>query len=401
MRIAFVTARPPFPPLKGDQARAYHQIRLLRARHAITVITLMSSSSDEQDGLTPLRDICERVITVPLRRLDRAASLVRGAFTRLPLQTLLYWSPRANAAIHRALDQGDFDLIHVQLARMAPYLQNRLGTPRVIDLIDSLALNMERRYRREKNVRRYAAWLEWRRLSRYEREICQNFERATVVSATDKQSIGDYDNLSINPIGVDLSQFSYVPVGDQKRQPGLITFTGNMGYFPNIDAATWFASQVFPAVRARFPKSRFEIIGTNPAASIRQLQQSLPNVTVTGHVPNIAERLAAAQVAVVPMLSGSGMQFKVIEAMAVGTPVVATQFALGGLSNLRGDELAIENTAEGFAEQVCRLLSDNAVADSQSRKARAMVERVYSWEACVTDLEHVYQSALLAGRRGA
>ncbi len=400
MRIAFLTARLPYPPLKGDQARAYHQIRLLSRRHEITVFSFVESSALPHQA-EELQRTCRRVVPIEVRRREQLVGLLSGAVGSLPVQSLLHRSPRMRKLLDHELRAGAFDLVHVQLARMAPYLEHDHRLPRVIDLIDSLALNMERRYRRERGINRYAAWLEWRRLERYERQICRQYDWATVVSQLDRDGIGQFPNLSINPNGVDVEKFAYVSPDDARRERGLIAFTGNMGYFPNVDAVCWFATEVFPLVKKQMPDSRFVIIGTNPASAVLRAARADSSITVTGHVEDIPSHLARAQVAVVPMRSGSGMQFKVIEAMAVGTPVVATHFAIGGLSQLRGDELTIETSAGGFAAQVCRLMTDGAAAQSQSKAARTMVERNYSWEACVADLEHVYHHVFATRRQGA
>lgn len=397
MKILFVTARFPYPPLKGDQVRAYHQIRLLSRSHQVTLVSFVDRA-DNAEALEHMRRFCARIVTVPRRQTAAALSLAAGAFSPLPFQTLLYQSPAMRRALAALLQPGAFDVAHIQLARMAPYLQHVRSLPRVIDLIDALSVNMERRYRRDRSPLRLAAYIEWRRLRRYEQTICRSFEAVTIVSAQDRAAVGAPANLLVNPNGVDLEQFPFVRVG---REPQTIVFSGNMGYFPNIDAVCWFAEHVLPRVRTLAPATRFVIVGTNPHPRVAALAEADPAITVTGRVPRVQDYLERAALAVVPMQGGSGMQFKVIEAMASGAPVVVTPFALGGIAVNHGEHLLIGDTAEAFASHVVCLLHDDELQARLAAAARQLVVEQFSWERLVSDLERVYRQAGSAHPRGA
>lgn len=388
MRILFVTARFPAPPLKGDQVRAYHQIRLLSRDHELTLVSFGGPAVSEA-ARAEMASYCRRVVLVPQRRAAAALSLVGGALSRLPFQTLLYQSPDMRRAIAGVLRAERFDVAHLQLARMAPYLEHTHSLPRVVDLIDALSVNMERRYRRDRGPLRLAAYVEWQRMRRYEQQVCRSFDAVTIVSEEDRAAIGPWPNLQVNPNGVDLSQF---PFHRQGRDAQTLVFTGNMGYFPNIDAVCWFAEQVLPRVLAEAPGTRFVIVGTNPDPRVHTLAEANSAITVTGRVPRVQDYLERAALAVVPMQGGSGMQFKVIEAMASGAPVVATPFALGGITVSHERHLLIADTAPAFAEQVLRLMRSPELRDELAAHARQMVEQQFSWECVVGDLERLYQT---------
>lgn len=389
MRVLFITGRFPMATGQGDQARAYHQLRLLGRNHRITLVSFVDGPVPDQSRQS-IAQFCERVTLVRRSPLKDVAQIARNLFARYPLQTMLYQSQEMARTLSRLLAQDSFDLAHVQLVRMAPYLENEGFAPRVVDLIDALSLNMERRFHTDHTPLRLAAYLEWKRLQRYERVVCDRYDRALVVSPIDRAAIGRLDKVDVIPIGVDLSHF---PAASTEREPFTLTFTGNMHYFPNVDAVRYFVREVLPLVRREVPSAHLRIMGARPSRAVRQLARR-EGVEVTGYVPNLAHHLARAAVAVCPMRSGSGMQFKVIEGMAARTPVVATHFALGGLDAAPGEHLLVADGAAQFAEQVIRLLKDSQLAAKLSENARRLVEERYTWEASVASLEQVYRQVV-------
>jgi sugar transferase (PEP-CTERM/EpsH1 system associated) len=395
MNVLFVTARLPFPPLKGDQVRGYHQLRLLSAHHRVTLLSLNAEPSDA-DHIKPLAPFVHELITIPITSQQRAINLFRGIASETPLQTMLYQSPKMTKAIKDCLGSGFFDLAYVQLARMAPYFFDVISVPRVIDLIDALSLNMHRRFLQEKAPRKWALYLEWKRMSRYERKICQTFEQATVVSQIDKTAIGNFRNLSINPNGVELERFSFVPA-EARSTASDIVFSGNMSYFPNVNACAWFVEKVFPVIKQQVPNAQFTIVGANPNAQVIKLSKDNASVHVTGYVDSIHGHLAKATLAVVPLQSGSGIQNKVLEAMAAGTPLVVTPYALGGIHAENGKHLLISSDPRSFAESVITLMHDQSLRKKLSQNGRRMVEERFTWERCVADLELVFEKAIRRG----
>ena len=393
MKILYVTARLPYPPFKGDQVRGYHQLRLLSRKHQITLLSFGDAASTQR-AQAELANFCEQIILVPLKKPEAILRCVRGIFSPYPFQTLLYQSAQMSQALQTQLASAQFDLVHVQLARMAPYLQNVSHIPRVIDLIDALSVNMERRFQRDHGPMKLASYIEWQRMRQYERVICEKFDQATIVSASDRRTIGEFSNLHINANGVDLAQFPFVAT--EGRNPKKLVFSGNMNYFPNVNAVCWFVERVFPLVQAKVPDIQFDIVGVNPHADILKVAKQNRAITVTGYVEDIQAYLAQAAIAVVPMQSGSGMQFKVIESMACGTPVVATQYALGGIDVVHGEHLMLADTPLDFAEQVIKLLADLPLRQHLACNGRQLVEQQYSWEQTVADLERVHQLALMS-----
>ncbi len=388
MRILFVAARFPSPALVGYQVRALHQLRLLSQHHRVTLLAFTSGLVRERDR-RQVAALCDEVHTVRLSRVDMARALLRGLGSDRPLQALLFETAPMQHALRALLAERRHDLVHLQLARMAGHLDVAPDVPRVIDLIDALSLNMRLRESHDRAPMRWAAHLEAARLRRYERELCATWDRALVVSATDRNAIGDYPNLLLNSNGVDVARF-HPSVGD--RDPQRIVFTGNLGYFPNVDALRWCIETILPSVWQMVPGARFAIVGARPHRLVRRLARRDPRIALEGYVDDLQPALARSAVALAPMRAGSGQKLKVLEAMACGVPVVATSRALSGIEVDPERHLLVADTPGRFAHAVVRILREPSLAADLAVAARRLVEDRYAWERSVDELERIYRT---------
>lgn len=386
MRILFVAARFPYPALLGYQVRALHQLRLLSRRHRITLLSFTVGALRDADRRV-VAELCDETVTVPLRRLDMVRALVRGATSDRPLQASLFETAPMREALRALLAEGRHDLLHLQLARMAGHLDDVAAPiPRVVDLIDALSLNMERRHTHDTGPMRWAARLETGRLARYERVLCNAWDRALVVSETDRAAIGDFPNLVVNSNGVDVGRFRPLAVHDPHR----VVFTGNLGYFPNVDALRWFVEAVLPPLWRALPAVRFAVVGARPSRAVRRLARRDSRINIEGRVDDLHAALARSAVAVAPMRAGSGQKLKVLEAMASAVPVVATTRAASGIDAEPGRHLLIADAADDFTAAVVRVLREPALAASLATAGRQLVEQRYTWERSVADLDALY-----------
>jgi len=394
MKILFVTARLPYPLLKGDQVRGYHHLRLLSNHHEITLFSFANLTPKAEQEAKALKPFCQEIITVPLERTSQFLSCMAGATSDVPFQTLLYQSREMRAQLHKALQQSHFDIVHVQLARMAPYFEKNTHIPRVIDLIDALSVNMRRRKELQRGPIKLLLQIEQNRMKHYERRICNTYDQALVVSKEDRDAIGQYDNLHVNPIGIDWAKITKSLDHPKQNLRPRLSFSGNMSYFPNVNAIKWFVNNVWPLIKAKIPSIELSIIGTNPHISLYGLAKEDPSIIITGHVDNIYDHIAQSDIAIAPMQSGSGMQFKVIEAMALNVPLVVTPYAIGGLPVKHECELLIATTPDTFAHEVCRLLTDPNLRLRLSQSAMQLVQRTFTWEKSVQAIEDIYQQAI-------
>jgi sugar transferase (PEP-CTERM/EpsH1 system associated) len=385
MRLLMVAPELPSPNGKGYQVRLYHQILGLAARHEITLVAF----GDEGRLAAGVRAACRRVVAIPWSLPSAGMRAVLGA-ARLPLSVALYRDRRMSEALHgHALET---DLVHVAMVRMAPYLDDLEGRPVVLDLLDSSELNMRERARAATPGASQVWSIEARRLGGYERKAIARVAMALLISQRDFDYLGQPANARVLANGVDPDPF---PNGS--RRPTTIVFSGTMSYFPNADAATWFAREILPAVQRSFPQAAFRIVGREPTAKVRALA-SLPGVTVTGPVDDISQEIASAAVAVCPMRYGSGMQTKILEAMAVGTPVVATPKALEGIPADLHRYLRSADTPAAFAREVSQVLAEPQPALRLAGQGLEAIARDHSWQRHVADLESLYVEVVAPAR---
>ncbi|MDQ6694344.1 MAG: glycosyltransferase [Chloroflexota bacterium] len=397
MRILFLTPRFCYPLLKGDTSRVYHQLKALSKDHEITLLSLAEKPVAPDDYQEVAR-LCERVIVVPLPRWQSMLNLARGALSTVPLQVSYYRSREVEQQLASLLGSTHFDLIHVTLIRMLPYVWDRHRSgdrppvPVVVDMIDSLTLNLADRRRQVSGLQRAAYNTEYRRVRAYEQAACSRFPELIVTSPADKVELGGGENITVLPMGVDTERFHFV--GAEGRDPATLIFTGNMGYHPNEEAVLWFASQVWPLLRAEHPTLRWQIVGTNPTDRVRALaatDEAQNGIAVLGWVPDVSDYLGRATVSICPLRSGSGIQMKVQEAMSVGAPVVATSIANRGVGGVAERDLMVADNAPDFAAVVTRLLEDPAARARLGHAGRAFVEQRFRWEQHAEQLTAIYR----------
>lgn len=387
MKILMITARFPYPPRKGDQALPFHRIREMAGRHEITLVSL-SHASVCPDSVRRLQEWCAEVHVVPASSGLSFLRVGAGVFSSEPLQMAWFASHALKELLTRILATTRFDVAHAYTLRMAPYLAmaGAAGVPTFLDLIDSMVLNFQRRIATAPWYLRPVLREELRRVSNYEQTVQQRFTRLLVVGSRDASF---FANAAVVPLGVCLEEFSPQP---HLQIPGRIILSGNMGYTPNIDAATWFVREVFPLVKQQIPLAEFCIAGVNPTRDVQKLAE-VDGVSVVGAVADMGATLNTAQVAVAPMQSGSGMQFKILEAMACGLPVVTTSLGLGSLQAVPGRHLAVCDQPAAYADSVIHLLKDSCERERLGEAARGFVVEHHSWFSHVASLETLYAAA--------
>jgi glycosyltransferase involved in cell wall biosynthesis len=322
------------------------------------------------------------------RKLPKWQSILnvaKGIFNlQLPLQIAYYSSNYFQSKVDSILSENNFDLIHIFLIRLAPYFNN-ISTPKVIEIIDSMQLNLERRVALESFPQRWIFKEELSRIIKYEQSLDIFFDSIVVVSDKDKKLIPS-ERVTVIQNGIDTELFSL------QQQPPLkptLIFSGNMSYAPNVHAVKWFVKKCLPIIQQTIPDTSLLIAGVNPSREIRSLEQT-PGVTVTGFVKSMPQTLRQANVAIAPMQSGSGIQNKILEAMASGLPVVTTTLGLGSLKAESGREILLADSPENFAKITISLLQNAELAREISYLARIFVVKNHSWEVASRQVEKVY-----------
>jgi sugar transferase (PEP-CTERM/EpsH1 system associated) len=374
--------RIPYPPNKGDKIRSYHLLKHLAQHYRVHLATFVDDPDDWQH-VPHVEALCATSHFAGLNPLlSRVRSL--GALVAGRSLSLDYYR---DAGLQRWVDQTvaahKIERVLTFSSAMAQYAEKYPQARRVVDFCD-VDSDKWRQYADKKPWP--MSWLyrhEARQLLDYERRVARESDASLFVSAPEADlfrqlapesdsKIGFFNNgVDTDYFSPDLDHASPYAAGEQA-----LVFTGAMDYWPNVDAVQWFAGDVFPLLQARFPELRFYIVGSRPAPAVQALA-STPGVVVTGTVPDVRPYIAHAQVAVAPLRIARGIQNKVLEAMAMATPVVVSPQALEGIDAEPGTELVLADGANAFVTAVAELLSRQQ--NPMGRAARAKVERQYSW----------------------
>jgi sugar transferase (PEP-CTERM/EpsH1 system associated) len=387
MRIFFVCRRVPYPPDRGDKIATYNEIRHLARAHEVHVFCLADGRADLAN-IAGLDDVAASVTAVPLGELAIRRRALLGLLCRRSLTVAALSEPRLRRAIRAKVAALRPELFVVYGANVASYAEPFAGTPRIMQFgdLDSLRWGQYARRSRWPLNRIYA--IEERRFLAYERKIAHSFSHAFVHTEIEQR---DFARLipgvavSLLGNGVDLDYFR--PAGGEKR-PGGLVFTGVMDYLPNIDAVTWFCEAILPLVRRRLPRATLTICGSRPTAPVASLARH-PGVEVTGWVPDTRPYLDRAEVFVAPLRMARGIQNKLLEAMAMALPCVATTTTWRGTTIAQGDGILVADEPAAFAEQIVRLSEDAALRQRMAQAARTAVEAGYRWETQLAELDRV------------
>lgn len=387
MKILLITPRFPYPALKGDQLIVYNRIKGLSKSFDIILLTFYEKDSDLQ-GLSEIEKYCEKIIPVKLTKLQSNLNILKGLFdNKLPMQVNYYQSEEFKSWVSKIMKLYKIDLVHAFTLRVAEYTKD-LKVPVIHELIDSMQLNLENMVREEKWLKKSLYKIESKRVKHFESHLCKSNKFLSVVSKKDRERIG-MKHIRVIPNGVDSNTFK--PSGNYNR--GEIIFSGNMGYLPNVHAVKWFVNECLPTIKQAKPHVKFKIVGASPSSYIRSLHDG-KTIFVTGYVDSVAEELNKAQIAVAPMRSGSGLQNKIIEAMACGTPVVTTHNGLEGLFAKIDDEILVADTPNTFSQAVVNLLSDRNLYHDMTKKSLSYIHANHSWESSNMLVSDLYLDAL-------
>jgi len=373
-RILFITPEIPYPPTDGSRIRAYNLSRLLQQEHKVEL--LIVAPSTEQGDLSRLQSEFTAVHQIPVSRTRMTLNGLLYGIKSRPMQAGIYRSPEIKEWL--STNARRFDLLFSHLVRTTELVAN-LSLPKIVDLVDSISMDYATLSKQGPIPERWFYRFEQPRLRRYERFITEKFDRALITSERDKQYIDNgalSDEISVIPNGVDKSLLKMESTDTSDRN---IVFVGSMDYYPNVDAVRYFANAILPTISEQREETHFTIVGSNPVRSVSKLGQR-QNVTVTGFVDDPTEYVSDATVVVAPIRHGAGIQNKVLEAMALGKPVVATPSAASGIETDDNSALVVADSIDKFAEKTIELLDSESYRRKVGKQAKCVVESRYTWD---------------------
>ncbi|NWG40066.1 MAG: TIGR03087 family PEP-CTERM/XrtA system glycosyltransferase [Hydrogenophilaceae bacterium] len=380
--LLFLSHRLPYPPNKGDKIRSYHLLRCLAERYNIFLGAFIDDPADRVH-VDALRQWCAEVKVIDLNpRLAKLASL-RGLWTDEAL-TLPYYR---NASLFRwakeTVSQYRISIAVAFSSAMAQFVPPDL-TVRIMDMVD---VDSDKWAQYAPTKPWPLSWLyrrEAKKLAGWECCIARDFNATLLVSGAEaahlKRMAADAaDKIDWFENGVDADFFQPDPACPSPYAHGTtpIVFTGAMDYWPNIDAVTWFASEIFPRVRDAIPDAMFAIVGSNPSQAVKTLGAQ-PGVWVTGRVDDVRPYVQHAACAIAPLRLARGVQNKVLEAMAMARPVVTSPQAAEGISAQAGENFLVADNAADFAAQVTAVCK--GLFPDMGAQARARILLAYDWQ---------------------
>ena len=391
MKILLISRCPPWPLHLGDRLIVYHLgSELELRRHEIDLLAFTDRAEDwtEQDHYDYKFGHVE-LIEEPRRTLSDYSQRLLLPPARFPQRAEDAWSPEMWRAIERRLDAEQYDVVQLFGGiHVYEYLHALRGLPAVITPYESYSLYLRRALAQAVTLRERASLTAQLQVSRaYERFMFTPYARTVVVAEPDRVELRRLNPalaVDVIPNGVDLDEFRVKPM---QRLSDTLLFTGNYEYAPNVDAALRLATEILPLVQAQIPGVKLWLVGSAPPPELQALNSE--NIKVTGHVPDMKPYLARATAFVSPLRLGAGIKNKVLEALALGCPVVATPISLDGIAVTNGHDALVADD-DALVETVVWLLQDLALQAELSASGRKLIEARYSWERVAALYETLY-----------
>jgi glycosyltransferase involved in cell wall biosynthesis len=383
LRILICSENPPVPPITGLRLVLRALLQELQKRHQLRVVCL--ATPEEALQCDP---VTTRAVVLRQRWWGRPMELARATVTGRPVRV-----DNLAAALVRPLAEElarfEPDVVHVT-GELASLGRNLDGYPSVLAPLDAAHRNWEAQVLTERRLRRLLVAMEADRVRRFEQSEYSAFGRVVVVSENDRDALNALSEglrVVVIPNGVDSN---YYAPDSTRSDTETVAFHGVMDWPPNVSAACYLADRVWPLVLVHEPEARLMLIGRNPAPQVKALGRR-PSITVTGEVVDVRTWLRRAAVYACPMISGTGIKNKLLEAMAVGLACVTTSRALGGLRVAPGRQLLVADGDEEFAAAIVSLFRDVRRRRALGRAARELVRAAHSWERTAHDYEAVYR----------
>lgn len=378
MRVLFLSRWYPYPPDNGSRIRVFSLLKHLSARHTVDLISFTEEPLTHEQ-LQAMRAYCRNVAAVPYRSFQpRRWKALLGLFSPRPRSVIDTHNADMQQRVEQAGRAGDVDVVIASQIDMAPYALAVAGVPRIFEEVE-LTVLYENYVKQRSPLQRVRRGLGWWKTSRYVAGLLRAFDGCTVVSEAERERVGallpGYQPVAVIPNGVDVAHPT-----DTFGAPEADTliYSGALTYPANFDAMDFFLREVFPLIRAERPNVRIVITGKLNGVPVDRLPQ-LEGVIFSGYLDDVRPAVARSWVSVVPLREGGGTRLKVLEALALGTPVIATRKGAEGLDLVPGRDVLIADDPAEFAAAVVCVLRDPALRATLGRDGREAAAGKYNW----------------------
>ena len=370
MKILFLSRWFPYPTDNGSKLRIYNLLRGLAKHHDVTLLSF-ADQSDVSPGAPEIREICSDVQIVPWREFDPTSARAWAGFLSFKPRSIIdTFSSEMAGKITQLIDTCNYDLVIASQLSMAAYYPYFENIPALFEEVEiGLSYGDTNQSSLKKRFRHAFTWF---KLRLYLSRLLVSFRACTVVSEQERQLILRYfskyiERVEVIPNCVQVSEYENLQAS---LKPNQIIFSGSFRYHANYEAMLWFIREVYPQVLARVPDVHLVITGDHANLPL----PSAPNVTLAGYVDDIKTLIASSWISIAPYLSGGGTRLKILEAMAVGTPAVATAKGAEGLDAISGEHLLIADLPDEFADKVIAILKDNDLHEKLSSSGKLFVK---------------------------
>ncbi len=380
MNLLFLSTWFPYPPDNGSKIRVYHLLRALSQQHNITFVSFAWDTAAPEQAIVGL-PFCHTIHTLshdPFARSAFAQAVRYFSLAPVVTRPIL----EMQRLVGRVLAETPFNAVVASTEVMATYaLQAPAATIKILEEHNSFTRMMEDRYRTATHpVQRLNHWVSWQKTQCYEGALFRKFDRIVMVSAEDRrmceQLPGHRTPVAVIPNGVDCAHHR---PGLAESLPNTLVYNGALTYSANYDAMQYFLAEIYPRIKQQTPDVTLTITGSTRGVDLSGLRLNA-SVHLTGYVEDVRLPVARSAVCVVPLRQGGGTRLKILEAMALGVPVVATTKGAEGLEVVNGEHLLIADDPARFAQRVVELLRDPVQRAGLAHNARHLVEARYDWE---------------------
>ncbi len=403
MRILHIADTLPYPLNSGVNQRVFHVLKRVAAQHEVWFLAFLEGGRDEADFM-PVYEVCHRVITVPFQMgaaLSQPIEILRYLLRGIPIDLRLYQSPQMVAQIQQLTTTTEFDVVQIEHPIMMPYLE---ALPEALQKRAVLVAHDVdfKKYRRiaaiePRVARKLRVLLHSKMMERWEAKYAGRFPRYVTVSDVDGRVLlakNPAIRLEVVPNGTDAKATHILPESEDEAN---LVYVGTMAYPPNVDAVQWFTGGILPLVRQVRDDVHFWIVGRKPVAAVKALASDA--IHVTGAVDSVEPYYADSTICVVPLRAGGGTRLKILEAMALGRPVISTSIGCEGLEVTDGENIIIADDEQTFASKILELLADKERRRKIAAGGRKLVEEKYDWDNIAAKMMTIYETLRAEGRQ--
>jgi sugar transferase (PEP-CTERM/EpsH1 system associated) len=393
VNILFLCHRFPFPPARGGKIRPFNIIRHLHGQgHRVTVCSLVRSEAEAEAG-RGIAPYCSAFEMGHVREPVQYTRMVARLPVATPSSMGYFYSPELQAKVRGLLATQDWGLIFVHCSSVAQYVEHVSSVPKILDFGDMDSQKWLEYAHHKPFPLSLGYLLEGRKMLWAEKRLARLFDLCTATTRAEWQTLQGYDTGVASdwfPNGVDAEYFSQV---DAPHDPDTISFIGRMDYYPNQECMARFCNEVWPLLKARRPSMKLLIVGAEPSPAVRMLER-IDGVTVTGSVPDVRPFVRGSVLMVAPLAIARGTQNKILEAMAMGVPVVTSSIAAGGVDAIPEQHLLVADTPQDTADAILRVIDNPAERARLAEAGRARMLSHHAWAGSMKRLDAIVASCV-------